>query len=78
MALGVLAQINDASLVAVVAAFMVVMAFNLAVFMLESQYEQHLNPAVFQVAGRLLGVLLVAFGVRIGIDGLKELDLIDI
>jgi len=78
VALGVLAQINDASLVAVVAAFMVVMAFNLAVFMLESQYEQHLNPAVFQVAGRLLGVLLVAFGVSIGIDGLKELDLIDI
>lgn len=76
VSLGVLARINDQRLFAIVAAFGTVMVINLAVLVFESRYAAVINPAVFHVAGRLLGVLLVAFGVSIGIDGLKELDLL--
>jgi multiple antibiotic resistance protein len=78
IALGVLAHVNDESLFAIIAAFIVVMGINLVVFLIESRYEQVLHPAVYQVAGRLLGVLLVAFGVSIGLDGLAQLKIIDL
>ncbi len=76
IALGVIANENEENLLPVLAAFAVVMAVDLAVFMLESQFEDRINPAVYQVAGRILGVLLVAFGVGIAIDGLKAIDVI--
>jgi multiple antibiotic resistance protein len=76
IALGVLAHQNEDNLLPVLAAFAVVMVINLTVFMLESQFEDKINPAVYQVAGRILGVLLVAFGVSIAIDGLKAIDVI--
>ncbi|MGI9624049.1 MAG: MarC family protein [Acidimicrobiales bacterium] len=76
VALGVIATSNEEKLLPVGSAFLVVMLINLGVFLIESRFEHKINPAVFHVAGRLLGVLLVAFGVSIVIDGLKELDLL--
>lgn len=78
IALGVLAHVNDENLFSIVGAFLIVMGVNLVIFLIESRYEQVLHPAVYQVAGRLLGVLLVAFGVSIGLDGLAELKIIDL
>ena len=69
IALGVVAELSDDDLVAVVAAFALVMVFNLVVFLIESQFGDRLNPAVYQIAGRVLGVLLVAFGVKVAFDG---------
>ena len=76
IALGVVAELSDDDLVAVIGAFLLVMLLNLVVFLIESQYGDRLNPAVYQVAGRVLGVLLVAFGVKVALDGVRELGLL--
>jgi len=76
IALGVLAHQNEDNLLPVLAAFAVAMVVDLAVFMVASQFEDKINPVVYQVAGRILGVLLVAFGVSIAIDGLKAIEVI--
>ena len=76
VALGVVAELSEENLAAVVGAFLVVMLVNLLVFLLESRYAHHINPGFYDVAGRVLGVLLVAFGVSLGIDGLKELEVL--
>ena len=76
IALGVVAELSDDDLVAVIGAFLLVMLLNLVVFLIESQYGDRLNPALYQVAGRVLGVLLVAFGVKVALDGVRELGLL--
>ena len=67
---------SEESILLVIAAFLIVMVVNLCVFLIESRYEHLLNPAVYQVAGRLLGVLLVGFGVAIGIEGFMILGVL--
>ena len=76
VALGVVAELSAEDLTAVVGAFLVVMVVDLLVFLFESRFAHHLNPGFYDVAGRVLGVLLVAFGVSLGIDGLKELGVL--
>ncbi len=76
IALGIIAHQADDNLLPVLGAFAVVMAVDFIVLMLEAQFEHKVNIAVYQVAGRILGVLLVAFGVSIAIDGLKAIDVI--
>ena len=76
VALSVQAELSDASSVALVAAILVVMAFNLAVFLAEAQWEQVVPPQVWSVASRVLGVLLAAFGASIIIEGIKASGLV--
>ena len=59
-----------------VAAIIAVMAFNLVVFLVEAQWEQAIPMQVWSIAGRVLGVLLAAFGVSIIIEGIKASGLV--
>ena len=71
-----IANVDNVRLVVVVAAFLAVQVFNLIVFLVLARYEDVISPSVFLVAGRILGVLLVAFGTAIVIDGLELLEVI--
>ena len=76
IALSVQADVSDSSVVGLVAAILVVMAFNLVVFLVEAQWEQAIPMQVWSIAGRVLGVLLAAFGVSIIIEGIKTSGLV--
>jgi small neutral amino acid transporter SnatA (MarC family) len=76
VALSVQAEVSDTSAVSLVAAILVVMLVNLAVFLVEAQWEQVIPRAVWSIAGRVLGVLLAGFGVSIIIDGIRASGLI--
>jgi small neutral amino acid transporter SnatA (MarC family) len=67
-------HIGDAAFLS--GAGLVVMIFKLLVFLVEGQFGDRLNPIVFQIAGRVLGVSLVALGVRFALNGVSELGLL--
>ena len=67
---------DDETLLAVVAALLVVMVVNLVVFLVESEFEQLIPVEAWQLAGRLFGVLLAGFGITVLIDGLKLADVV--
>lgn len=69
--IGIDAASKDAQLIGAVAALVVVMAINLAAFLLLSRYEQWVHPLAWSVAGRVLGIFLAAFGVAIILNGLQ-------
>ena len=73
-ALGIEVAVNYERLFGVVAALLVVMAVNLGSFWLLARYEDRVATAAWDVAGRLLGIFLAAFGVTIIIDGFKLID----
>ena len=73
-ALGVEAGVNDEQLFGVIAALLVVMAVNLAAFWVLARYEDRVAAAAWDVAGRLLGIFLAAFGVTIILDGFKLIE----
>lgn len=70
-AIGIDAGVSDEKLVGAAVAFLVVMVINLVVFLILSQYEHLVPTPAWEVAGRLLGIFLVAFGVTIIIEGMK-------
>jgi multiple antibiotic resistance protein len=76
IALSVQADVSDTAAVGLVAAILVVMTFNLVVFLAEAQWEQAIPMQVWSIAGRVLGVLLAAFGVSIIIEGVKASGLV--
>lgn len=76
IALSVQADVSGSAVAGLYAAIFVVMAFNLAVFLVEAQWEEAIPMQVWSIAGRVLGVLLAAFGVSIIIDGIRASGLV--
>jgi multiple antibiotic resistance protein len=76
IALSVQADVSDASMAGLVAAVFVVMVFNLVVLLVEAQWEQVIPMEVWSIAGRVLGVLLAAFGVSIILEGIRASGLV--
>ena len=76
IALSVSAHVSDTSVVALVAAVLVVMGFNLVVFLAEAQWEGLVPSEVWSIAGRVLGVLLAAFGTTILIKGIQASEVL--
>jgi multiple antibiotic resistance protein len=76
VALAVQAEVSDNSMVALLAAIGVVMAFNLVVFLAEAQWGSVIPSQVWSIAGRVFGVLLAAFGMSIIIEGVKVSGLV--
>jgi len=70
-AMGIDAAVNDASMVATLLALLAVMAINLAAFVLLAFADDAVPTPVWEVAGRLLGVFLVAFGVTVILQGIE-------
>jgi multiple antibiotic resistance protein len=73
VSLSVQASTNDESVIALIAALLVVMAINLVVFLVEAQWEELIPEEVWSIAGRILGVLLAGFGTMLIIEGLKAI-----
>lgn len=71
IALSVQASVAESSAVALITAILVVMGLNLVVFLAEAQWEHVIPSQVWSIAGRVLGVLLAAFGASIVIEGIK-------
>ena len=76
VALAVQAEVSDSSMMGLLAAIGVVMAFNLVVFLAEAQWESVIPAQVWSIAGRVFGVLLAAFGMSIIIEGIKVSGLV--
>ena len=76
VALSVFADVSDTSSVALVAAVLAVMGFNLVVFLAEAQWEELVPADVWSIAGRVLGVLLAAFGTTILIKGIQASEVL--
>ena len=74
-AIGIAVGDSDDRLLGSLVAFLVVMAINLGVFLLLARYEHRVPMAAWEVAGRLLGIFLAAFGVSIIIKGLEAVPL---
>ena len=74
-AIGIAVGDSDDRLLGSLVAFLLVMAFNLGVFLLLARYEHRVPMAAWEVAGRLLGIFLAAFGVSIIIKGLEAVPL---
>lgn len=70
-ALGVEAAVSGERLAVTIAALLAVMMVNIAAFLILARTEHHVPSPVWSIAGRILGVFLVAFGVTIIIDGLR-------
>lgn len=68
--LSVRADVSDSALIALIAAVVAVLLFDLVVFLVEAQWEQVVPQEAWSIAGRVLGVLLTAFGVSIIFEGL--------
>ena len=49
---------------------------NLVVFLVEAQWEPAIPMQIWSIAGRVLGVLLAAFGVSIIIEGIRASGLV--
>ena len=76
IALSVSAHVSETSEVALVAAVLAVMGFNLVVFLAEAQWEGLVPGEVWSIAGRVLGVLLAAFGTTILIKGIQASEVL--
>ena len=76
IALSVSAHVSDTSEIALVAAVLAVMGFNLLVFLAEAQWEGLVPAEVWSIAGRVLGVLLAAFGTTILIKGIQASEVL--
>jgi multiple antibiotic resistance protein len=76
VALSVQADISAESSAALAAAVLVVMVFNLLVFLAEAQWGDLVPYEVWSIAGRVLGVLLAGFGVTLIIAGIKASGLV--
>lgn len=76
VALSVWAEVSDSSSVALIAAIVAVMAFNFVVFLAEAQWEHVIPEEAWSIAGRILGVLLAAFGTTIIIEGIEASGLL--
>ena len=76
VAIGIDAAAREVALMGAVLALGAVMLFNLGVFFILSQYEEWVPTLAWNVAGRVLGIFLAAFGVAVIIDGLKILGVV--
>ena len=59
------------STIAIIVAIVAVLAFDLVIFLADARWEQVVPMEAWSIAGRLLGVLLAAFGATIMLTGLK-------
>lgn len=70
-AIGIDAALTDEAMIGAVLALLAVMAINLGAFSVVARFEDRVHHAAWDVAGRLLGIFLAAFGVSIIIEGTK-------
>ena len=63
-------SVERGSSVPIIAAIAAVLVFDLLVFLTEARWEQVIPMEAWSIAGRLLGVLLAAFGATIMMTGL--------
>ncbi len=71
VALSVQASVSDSTAAALIAAVVVVMAFNLVVFLAEARWEDRVPDVAWVLLGRVLGVLLAGFGMSLLIEGIE-------
>lgn len=71
VALSVEEDVTDWNTIALIGAIIVVLLFDLIVFLVEARWHDVIAKEIWEIAGRILGVLLAGFGVTVIIQGLQ-------